>query len=173
MRPVSAIQYIALPAAGVVLTYSLFLFAYPPGAAGMLALVGRSTNCGVLEAVVASHRVHRDYREHLKQVNAAARLVGKDTTAALQLVETPEGRFWEPVVDGSAVTAQLAEIKAKYQGFREPAIHPGDIVLDCGANVGVFTREALKRGARLVVAIEPAPVNIECLRRNLAGEISA
>jgi FkbM family methyltransferase len=31
------------------------------------------------------------------------------------------------------------------------------VVLDCGANVGVHTREALERGAKLVVAIEPAP----------------
>jgi FkbM family methyltransferase len=46
-------------------------------------------------------------------------------------------------------------------------------VLDCGANVGVYTRESLKNGAKLVVAIEPAPENIECLRRNFAPEITA
>ena len=44
--------------------------------------------------------------------------------------------------------------------------------LDCGANIGVFTRSALDRGAKLVVAIEPAPENIECLRRNFSKEIS-
>jgi FkbM family methyltransferase len=49
----------------------------------------------------------------------------------------------------------------------------GDIVLDCGANVGVYTRTALASGAKLVVAIEPAPENVECLRRNLAQEIAA
>jgi FkbM family methyltransferase len=51
-------------------------------------------------------------------------------------------------------------------------VQPGDVVLDCGANVGVFTHEALADGARLVVAIEPEPQNVECLRRNFAGEIA-
>jgi FkbM family methyltransferase len=49
----------------------------------------------------------------------------------------------------------------------------GDVVLDCGADVGVYTREALVQGARLVVAIEPSPLNLECLRRNLAAETAA
>jgi FkbM family methyltransferase len=52
-------------------------------------------------------------------------------------------------------------------------VKPGDIVLDCGANVGVSTREALAHGARLVVAIEIAPENIECLRRNLDQEVKS
>ena len=39
-------------------------------------------------------------------------------------------------------------------------------MLDCGANIGVFVRESLDAGAKTVVAIEPAPENIECLRRN-------
>jgi FkbM family methyltransferase len=45
-------------------------------------------------------------------------------------------------------------------------------VLDCGAHVGVYSKEALAAGARLVVAIEPAPENLLCLRRNLASEIA-
>ena len=35
---------------------------------------------------------------------------------------------------------------------------PGDTVLDCGANVGVYTKYALERGAAEVIAIEPAPL---------------
>jgi FkbM family methyltransferase len=49
----------------------------------------------------------------------------------------------------------------------------GDIVADCGAHVGVFTDMALRRGASVVVAIEPDPVNLECLRRNFKQEIAA
>ena len=37
----------------------------------------------------------------------------------------------------------------------------------------MYTREALAEGAKLVVAIEPAPENLECLRRNLADEVAA
>jgi FkbM family methyltransferase len=36
----------------------------------------------------------------------------------------------------------------------------------------VFTRTALNRGARLVVAIEPSPRTVECLRRNFENEIA-
>jgi FkbM family methyltransferase len=52
-------------------------------------------------------------------------------------------------------------------------VKPGDIVLDCGAHVGVFTDKALRRGAGKVVAIEPDPVNLECLRRNFVAEIAS
>ena len=52
-------------------------------------------------------------------------------------------------------------------------VRSGDVVLDCGAHVGVFTRRALASGAALVVAIEPAPDNVECLRRNFEPEVRA
>lgn len=61
----------------------------------------------------------------------------------------------------------MAELNAKH------VVKPGDIVIDCGAHVGVFTDFALSRGASRVVAIEPEPVNLECLRRNFAKEIAA
>jgi FkbM family methyltransferase len=53
------------------------------------------------------------------------------------------------------------------------AVRPADVVIDCGAHVGVFTQRALARGASKVVAVEPDPVNLECLRRNLSEEIAA
>jgi FkbM family methyltransferase len=65
----------------------------------------------------------------------------------------------------------LAEQATKVYGEGRDGVQPRDVVLDCGANVGVFTREALADGARLVVAVEPAPENIECLRRNFPDEI--
>jgi len=52
-------------------------------------------------------------------------------------------------------------------------VRPGDVVLDAGAHLGVFTRQALLAGAKLVVAIEPAPENLECLRRNFKAEIES
>jgi FkbM family methyltransferase len=39
--------------------------------------------------------------------------------------------------------------------------------------VGLFARKALDRSAAQVVAVEPAPENLACLRRNLAPEIAA
>src|SRR5438093_2776105 len=37
----------------------------------------------------------------------------------------------------------------------------------------MYTREALYSGARLVLAIEPAPGNLECFRRNMSREIAS
>jgi FkbM family methyltransferase len=58
-------------------------------------------------------------------------------------------------------------------GAGDRAVHAGDTVLDCGGNVGTFTRTALRHEAKLVVAFEPAPENIEVYRRNFKDEIAA
>jgi FkbM family methyltransferase len=56
--------------------------------------------------------------------------------------------------------------------YRLPvAFQPSSVVLDCGANVGLFSRFALERGAGTLVAFEPSPTTAHCLRRNLAPEI--
>jgi len=66
-----------------------------------------------------------------------------------------------------------AEQEWMFRHNPKQGVKSGDIVLDCGANVGVFTKFALQRGASLVVAIEPEPLSLECFRRNLATEIAA
>lgn len=43
------------------------------------------------------------------------------------------------------------------------------VVLDIGAHIGTFSRDAVSRGAREVVAVEPGPDNIVLLRRNVDG----
>jgi predicted RNA methylase len=48
----------------------------------------------------------------------------------------------------------------------------GAVVLDCGAHVGVYTRRALNEGAAKVIAIEPVPQTVECLRRTFRREIA-
>jgi FkbM family methyltransferase len=81
-------------------------------------------------------------------------------------------RYWMPA-GSRMLPGMLVDQKS---GFYESAGHgvrAGDVVLDCGANVGLDTLTALARGASLVIAIEPALDNVECLRRNLAGEIAA
>ena len=47
----------------------------------------------------------------------------------------------------------------------------GDVVFDCGACEGFFTRCALDRGAAKVICVEPAPLMAECLRRTFRDEI--
>ena len=57
---------------------------------------------------------------------------------------------------------------AKYTlpGFLE--LERDDLVIDCGAFVGGFTRAALSAGAS-VIAIEPSRTNRRCLNTNLSG----
>lgn len=43
----------------------------------------------------------------------------------------------------------------------------GRLVVDLGANVGLFTRYALHRGAGHVIAVEPDPFNVSYLERNV------
>lgn len=47
-------------------------------------------------------------------------------------------------------------------------IKPGDVVLDGGANVGVFTLYALMKGAKLVITVEPNPTVFYLLQKTLS-----
>jgi FkbM family methyltransferase len=89
------------------------------------------------------------------------------------LWNTPDGRWWFPTGSGNAVLYDLAEQDRDIYHTAAGGIKPGDVVLDCGANVGVFVKTALSRGASRVIAIEPAPENLVALRKNFAEEIAA
>lgn len=101
---------------------------------------------------------------------ASATHVVQEDPSGLQLFETPRGRYWA-VKNDKFLRYALAEQELQIYGTDGHGVRSGDVVLDCGANVGVFTRTALSRGARLVVAIEPTPATVECLRRNFQQEI--
>ena len=91
----------------------------------------------------------------------------------LSLVGTPAGTFWMPSRD---IHAAAEMVQDQREGIYQPGVfgaRSGDIVLDCGANIGVYTRYALSIGAARVVAIEVAPEDIDCLRRNFASEMAA
>jgi FkbM family methyltransferase len=83
------------------------------------------------------------------------------------------GQFWTPDADSYALAHVVSEQAARVYGDGPRRVQKGDIVLDCGAHVGVFVREALNARARIVVAVEPVPDKIACLRRNFAEEIRA
>jgi len=136
----------------------------------LIASAATGSDLSWVERFACSYRRLR----YNKILDGLLRIVQRDQPDEfdLDLTTTPVGEFWEPVGEGSQVIAQLAEIQAKYEWLQREPIEPGDVVFDCGASVGLFTKEALRRGARLVVAFEPTPGTIMCFRRNLASEIS-
>lgn len=45
-------------------------------------------------------------------------------------------------------------------------IQPGDVVVDCGGNIGIFTSFAIDMGASRVLSFEPFPNNFELNKKN-------
>jgi len=144
---------------------------FPPVKLFALKASGRSPECPMPNALQAAANLQLQIK-YKDQILNASKLVEKDP-AGFHLWDTPKGRWWIPEGDDFVLPFNLAEQERKIYGTGEQDVKPGDVVLDCGANIGVFTRPALEKGARLVVAIEPAPENIESLKRNFKAEIAA
>src|SRR6266852_1368921 len=144
---------------------------YAPARLAAIVALGRSPVCPFSRAIRSDDEL-RTQIAYKDRILYASKKLEKDP-AGYHLWETPHGRFWIPQGSDYVLPFNLAEQERKIYGVGEQDLHAGDIVLDCGANVGVYTREALKNGAKIVVSIEPAPENIECLRRNFASEIAA
>ena len=138
-----------------------------------------------LATVVALHRNHgctlsravQSAKEGEKQLAVRENLFKSfrliETADGLSQWDTPKGRYWIPKGFEHVLAHNLAEQERHIYDAGSVGVKQGDTVLDCGANVGVFTRKALSAGAKLVVEIEPAPGNVACLRRNFANEIAS
>jgi FkbM family methyltransferase len=154
----------------VVVGVTLLLWAYPPSAMVALALAGRSPYCATADVWKgADRRVFLN--AEIERLTAGSTLIDEDP-AGYELWSTPMGDYWVPRGSGASLPVLLAQQSVDNYGDVEVGVREGDVVLDGGAHVGVYVREALDRGARLVVAIEPAPANVECLRRNFPEEIA-
>lgn len=155
-----------LPVAAAVLIWNYV----PAVRLSMFVLLGRNQGCPLPNAVKSDEELKRQIR-YKDEILAASKLLQKDEKG-FELWRTPLGNYWIP--DGSryVLPFNLAEQKRDIYDVAN-TMHAGDIVLDCGANIGVFTKKSLDQGASKVIAIEPAPENIECLRRNFAKEIEA
>lgn len=101
----------------------------------------------------------------------AGRFVREDQ--GLFLYESPHGRTWMPAADDLWSLA-VVEAEQEQQMYGRPqglGVHRGDVVLDVGAHVGLFTRQALAAGAAKVITFEVTPGANRALRRNLEQPI--
>jgi FkbM family methyltransferase len=130
----------------------------------------RSDGCS-LAATLNAHEELLRYGRDLPELTRLSHVIQREPSG-FELLDTPRGQYWtsrhEPLI-GFLLTEQKAEI----YGDALHGVRQGDIVLDCGADIGVYTRTALSRGAKLVVAIEPAPTSVAALRRTFQREIAA
>ena len=148
------------------------------GWAAVMKLSGNAPHCP-WSRIFAYYENLIDFADNEIRNSSAATLKEYDNALGIGRISVPFGSFWEkrgpePWVPGArgGIPYNTAEQEWMFRHNPKQGVRSGDIVLDCGANVGVFTKFALQRGASLVVAIEPEPLNIECLRRNLAPEIA-
>jgi FkbM family methyltransferase len=150
---------------------SLVLWAYPPAAVFGLGMVHRNAICSLRDVMRGSDQYYSRYQA--RQRLARRVHLKREDPSGFRLWSTPDGEVWLPKGSEEALPILLAQQEVNLYGLGGRGAKPGDVVLDCGAHVGLYTRTALRAGARLVVAIEPAPSNLECLRRNLKAEIEA
>jgi FkbM family methyltransferase len=87
-------------------------------------------------------------------------------------LDTEKGSFWVPTKETHLLFDELAEMENGEYGTGTDGVQPNDVVLDCGAHFGAFTRHALDKGAKLVVAIDINPVVLGCMKRTFAKEIA-
>ena len=146
-------------------------FLYPPARLLAFVVAGRSPDCPLANALKADENLKLEVRYN-DEIIKASKLVETDA-AGYQLWDTPDGRFWNPGGSRWVLPFNLAEQRRRIYGNDRQSARAGDIVLDCGANVGVTVRVWLAAGAKKVVAIEPAPENVEVLHRNFKDEIAA
>ena len=162
-------------------TISLFLVAAAlllagfrfSGEAHILLLVaqGRSPVCSIMDAIRGGLG-GLEHEAAVKLLTEGSRMVEERPDGSM-LWDTPEGEFWIPAETTDALLFSLAEQRRKIYGSGQIGVRRGDIVLDCGAHVGIFTRVALALGAEKVVAIEPAPATIVALKLNHAEDIAS
>src|SRR5689334_9671356 len=112
-------------------------------------LHGRAGSCSLAESFEGESLSRRQF-ENASSIRSASHVVRTDERFSLW--STPTGEYWLPIGSKEGIFYDLAEQQRNIYGNH---IRAGDIVLDAGANIGVFTRKALAAGAAKVIAIEP------------------
>lgn len=143
---------------------------YPRGRAAILSLLGSPRFYNPISAV----RLCVPEYEHWSKIESLINeiyVVGEDD--GVKIWHTPIGDLATPSTEIVDHTAFLIDEFQRNVYLSGPVrIVPGSIVLDIGANIGIFAKRAISAGARQVVSIEPVPATVLALRWNLASEIA-
>ena len=141
-----------------------------------LKMQGNGEHC-TWSRVLTSYPDHEDFRTRI-QLKRIQEVKEFDASRGIELISVGGHDFWirrqgSDRNGGGLLNYLFAEHEWIASRSHEASVRKGDIVLDCGAHVGVFTRQALDLGAEKVVAIDPDPTQVECLRRNFEEEIAS
>jgi FkbM family methyltransferase len=134
-----------------------------------MAIRGQEFHCSFWQALNSYAGVVDRIRLADKYISEAKLL---DRDGGLELWEIDRERWRLPAGNLRSVSAELAEQKQGIHDSSAISLRTNGIVLDIGAMICVYTRHVLAQGARLVVAVESNPLNLECLKRNLPTEIA-
>lgn len=85
--------------------------------------------------------------------------------------ETPMGSFHAPLTEQTELGGTILEVLSGVYEWSSVKIKRNDIVLDLGANLGVFTRWAFLRGASRVISFEANPKHVPHLKRTFQQEL--
>lgn len=107
------------------------------------------SDCGVGETISALRRA-AESRNGVNETDAQIQEIGRD--GGLVRLRTPIGEWWAPAEDGAGQVIYEAQ-RHPYKGL----VRKADVVLDVGAHIGTFSKQALADGAKLVVAVEASP----------------
>jgi FkbM family methyltransferase len=142
---------------------------YPLGRAAILSLAGSPRFYNPVSAVklcFPEDREEAGFRSLLDGIYQ----IGKEHNLAIW--HTPLGKLATIETEiAEHIAFLLAEVLRDVYLSGTVKVTPGAIVLDVGANIGVFARKAVSAGAGQVICLEPTPGNVSALRWNLAAEI--
>jgi len=141
------------------------------GYAASLYVAGLASGCPFRAALNAAQQ-QRDLDSSSDEITKQSSLIALD--AGYERWRTPFGTFWIPIRPCSreSLFEMLGERRVGVYGGQQRGVRRGDVVIDCGSNVGTFVAEALDAGASKIIACEPSPGTAECLRRNFPEELS-
>jgi FkbM family methyltransferase len=170
LRLVVVILRLCIVIIGAAAVLCLLMIFFPPVRGALFFALGRASTCTFRQAVMSPHETGV-FCALFRRIESTSRMVRRDRDG-FELWHTESGNWW--IARGGRIDLlnELEEQVSRIYGDERLGVQHGDVVLDCGAHWGFFSRTALDAGARLVVAIEPAPENLVCLKRNLAPEIA-